>query len=77
MYKCLSAEDWSRVFCLLYNFVWVSCDKLLLNERHRTGSRRGSFCNLVTVHKTSAEKLLSKFLAKGDFMLFDFKCRLK
>lgn len=41
MFKCWSAEDWSSVFCLLYNFIFVSCDQLLLNERHRTGSRKG------------------------------------
>ena len=77
MFKCWSAEDWSGILCLLYNFVSVSCDKLLLNERHRTGSRRGSSCNLVTVHKTGAEILLSKFWEKGVFILCDFKSHLK
>jgi hypothetical protein len=74
---CWSAEDWSSICCLLYNSVSVSCDKLLLNERHRTGSRRGSSCNLVTVHRTSEEKLISKFSAKVDFILCDLKCRLR
>jgi len=42
MFKCWSAEGWSSIFCPLNNFVSVSCDKLLLNERHRTDSRKGS-----------------------------------
>jgi hypothetical protein len=61
-----SAEDWSGIFCLLYNFVSVSCDKLLLNELHRKSSRRDLLAISLLCTKPVRKNYFPNFRRKAN-----------